>query len=76
MLELPKMKGVTILDHGARPVPPDRWEIEVVIDNARAAAALRKRGVQIELGEEPTEQELREDVFGPDAARKPNKPRR
>ena len=61
---------------GTRRRAPDRWEIEVVIHNARAAAALRERGIQVELGEDPTEQELREDVFRPDAARKPNKPRR
>ena len=74
MLELPQMEGVTILDHGQHRVHPDLWEIEAVIRDARAAAALRKRGIQVELGEEPTEQELKKDVPGPDAAGKPHRP--
>ena len=75
MEELPQIEGVTILDHGRGPVPPDLWEIEAVIRDARAAAALRKRGIRVELGEEPTEQELRKDTSGPDASGKPRKPR-
>jgi len=67
MLELPKMEGLTILDHGQRRVPPDRWQIQAVIHNAQAAAALRARGIQVELGEAPTEQELKKDLPAPDA---------
>jgi hypothetical protein len=68
--ELPRMEGVTILDHGQRPVPPDLWEIEVVVRDARAAAALRKRGFKVELGEDPTEKELKDDVSSPGASKK------
>jgi hypothetical protein len=72
MLELPQMEGITILDHGQRRVHPDLWQIQAVIRDTRAAAALRKRGIQVELGEEPTEQELRKDTSDPDASRKPH----
>jgi hypothetical protein len=75
MLELPRMEGVTILDHGQRRVPPDLWLIEAVVHNARAAAALRKRGIQVELGEDPTAEELKDDVPAPAAPGKPHKPR-
>jgi hypothetical protein len=73
MVELPQIEGVTILDHGQGAVPPDLWEIEAVIRDARAAAALRKRGIRIEFGEEPTEQDLRRDTT--DVSGKPHKAR-
>jgi hypothetical protein len=63
--DLPKMRGITIYDHGQQRVDADRWEIEVLIADPRAAAALRKRGMRIELGDDPTEEDLREDVSSP-----------
>jgi len=62
MLELPRMEGVTILDHGQRRVHPDLWSIQAYVHNARAAEALRKRGIKVELGEDPTEEELKKDI--------------
>jgi len=59
------MRGITVYDHGQQRVHPDRWQIEVLIDDPRAAAALRKRGIRIELGDDPTEEELRDDVSSP-----------
>jgi hypothetical protein len=56
------MPGIKVFDHGQERVPPDRWQIQLEIADPRAAAALRKRGVQLELGDYPTEEELREDL--------------
>jgi len=75
MVELPQMDGVSILDHGQHRVPPDLWHIEAVIRDARAAEAVRKRGIQVELGEDLTEEELRRDTPGPHTSGKPHKPR-
>jgi hypothetical protein len=66
------MPGVTISDHGERRVHPDLWSIEAVVHDARAAEALRKRGIRVELGENLTAEELKDDVPAPDAFRKPH----
>ena len=59
---LPRMPGIQVHDHGQQRVHPDRWRIHVDIIDARAAAALRARGVEIKLGEYPTADELRKDA--------------
>jgi len=63
MLELPKMEGVTVEDHGQQRVPPDLWSIQASVHSARAAKALRKRGIKVEFGESPTEEELRRNTW-------------
>jgi len=75
MRELPQMEGVSILDHGQRRLHPDRWQIQAEVRDARAAAALRERGIEVKLGEYPTEQELKEDRPGSDAFAKSRRPR-
>jgi hypothetical protein len=67
------MRGISVQDHGQQRVHPDRWRIQVDIADPRAAAALRARGIKVELGEYPTAEELREDI-GPAPSRA--KPRR
>jgi hypothetical protein len=62
MMELKKVDGITVLDHGQQRVPPDKWQLAVVIRDPRAAAALRARGVHVERGAYPTAAELKDDL--------------
>jgi hypothetical protein len=56
------MPGIKVFDHGQQRVDPDRWRVHVEIADPRAAAALRDRGIQVELGDYPRADELWEDV--------------